>query len=264
MDLSPTMLIVALVGGTIAGIINTLAGSGSLVTLPILVFLGLPAHIANGTNRVGILIQSAVGVATFKKQGALELKGTGWFLVPALIGASIGALVATDIGEAATNLTIGILMVIMFVLTLIEPKKWLREVSERTQGRPPTWLLLVFVVIGFHGGFLQAGVGVTLLVGLVLGAGFSLVEANGVKMMIAFCFSGVRAADGSGTGARSIPRGALPLEQTRGRGVGTAVAARGHSYWHRPLPDHADLSIPRRFMSRPPHKHARVSPLRSP
>lgn len=191
MDLSPTMLIVALVGGTIAGIINTLAGSGSLVTLPILVFLGLPAHIANGTNRVGILIQSAVGVATFKKQGALELKGTGWFLIPALIGASIGALVATDIGEAATNLTIGILMVIMFVLTLIEPKKWLREVSERTQGRPPMWLLLVFVVIGFHGGFLQAGVGVTLLVGLVLGAGFSLVEANGVKMMIAFCFSGV-------------------------------------------------------------------------
>lgn len=223
MELTPTMLIVAILGGIIAGIINTLAGSGSLVTLPILVFLGLPAHIANGTNRVGILIQSAVGVATFKKQGALDLQGTGWYLVPALIGASIGALVATDIGEAATNLTIGVLMVLMFVLTLIEPKKWLREASERERGRPPIWLLLVFVLIGFHGGFLQAGVGVTLLVGLVLGAGFSLVEANGVKMMIAFCFSGVALVLFGSKGMVHWPFGLL---MAVGQALGAWIAAR--------------------------------------
>ncbi len=54
--------------GIIAGFINTHAGSGSLLTLPLLMFLGLPANIANGTNRVAIFLQNIVAVGSFKKK----------------------------------------------------------------------------------------------------------------------------------------------------------------------------------------------------
>ncbi len=192
--MGPLLLGLAIAGGILAGIINTLAGSGSLVTLPILVLLGLPANVANGTNRVGVVIQCLVGVATFKRHGALELEHSGWYIAPTVAGAIVGALIAVDLSAQIMNIVIGVVMVVMLVLTLLNPKKWLREVSEPRQGRPPWWLLLAFFGAGAYGGFLQAGVGVMLLVALVLGARYTVVAANGVKLVIALLFTSVALA----------------------------------------------------------------------
>lgn len=181
--------LLAVLGGVLAGVINTLAGSGSLVTLPILVLLGLPANVANGTNRVGIVFQSIVGAAALRRAGHLPLEGTGWFILPAVLGAIAGVLIAVDLSAEVMNVVIGVIMVAMLVLTLLEPKRWLREVSEQREGRPPWWLVVVFFFVGAYGGFLQAGVGVMLLIALVLGARYSLIEANGVKILIALCFT---------------------------------------------------------------------------
>ena len=185
------MLALALGGGVLAGVINTLAGSGSLVTLPLLVMLGLPAPLANGTNRVGIVFQCASGILTMRQQGTLQTQGSGWFIAPTLLGAILGAMIATTLNEQIMNLTLGVLMVIMLAVTLLNPKQWLREESEREPGRPAWWLLGLFFLMGVHGGFLQAGVGVMLLLGLVMGAKFSLVAANGIKLLIALSFSAV-------------------------------------------------------------------------
>ena len=104
-----------------------------------------------------------------------------------------------------------------------EPRRHNRFWRRLTRHRLGTGALLVFVLIGFHGGFLQAGVGVTLLVGLVLGAGFSLVEANGVKMMIAFCFSGVALVLFGSKGMVHWPFGLL---MAVGQALGAWIAAR--------------------------------------
>src|SRR5512147_2531403 len=80
--------------GFIAGFINTLAGSGSLITLPLLILLGLPANVANGTNRIGVLLQNLVAVATFRSRGALEIAGTWKLVVPAVVGSVLGAQLA--------------------------------------------------------------------------------------------------------------------------------------------------------------------------
>ncbi|MFB6351918.1 MAG: sulfite exporter TauE/SafE family protein, partial [Bradymonadaceae bacterium] len=80
----------------VAGIMNVLAGSGSLLTLPALVFLGLPSPVANGTNRVGIIVQCLVGVETYRRGGKLEWTQTGWFIGPTLVGAGLGAWIATQ------------------------------------------------------------------------------------------------------------------------------------------------------------------------
>jgi len=184
MDITPLQYALAILAGILAGIINTLAGSGSAVTLPMLVFLGLDAGVANATNRVGVLVQNIVGISTFKSSGKLELAGGLWLAVPAMIGSLVGALIAVQLDKQAMNMAIGGMLVIVLITILFNPNKWLRTKSEVAEGRPSILTLLMFFVIGIYGGFIQAGVGVFILTAMVLGAGYSLVHANAVKLMI--------------------------------------------------------------------------------
>jgi hypothetical protein len=181
--------ILAILGGFLAGVINTLAGSGSLITLPILIFLGLPANVANGTNRLGVVLQTIVSVFTLYKRGNLELKGSNWLIVPAILGAIPGAYIAVDLSDHVLKNIIGAVMIIMLIPLIMNADKWLRESSEEG-GRHKRWhVIATFVLIGAYGGFLQAGVGIMLLSGMVLLAGFTIRRANGLKNLIVLCFS---------------------------------------------------------------------------
>lgn len=176
--------VLAILAGILAGIINTLAGSGSLVTLPMLVFLGLPANMANATNRVGVAVQNIVGIITFQRSGKLDSSGSAWLVMPSVLGALVGARIAVDLNEQVMELTIGVIMVIMLFVILLNPSRWLREHSEVKPGRPSWWVLGLFFIIGVYGGFIQAGVGVFLLSAMVLGVGYTLNHANMVKLII--------------------------------------------------------------------------------
>ncbi len=175
--------------GVISGFINTLAGSGSLITLPLLIFAGLPANVANGTNRIAILLQSIVGAGSFKNKKVFEWREGVWLTIPATIGAFIGALVAVDLDEKLMNRLIGFLLVCMFVIILVNPEKWLKEQAGTIRAKPSIFQLIIFFAIGFYGGFIQAGVGFFLLAGLVMGAGFDLLKANAIKIMIVTGFT---------------------------------------------------------------------------
>lgn len=171
------------------GFINTLAGSGSLITLPLLIFLGLPANVANGTNRVGVLIQNMVAVGSFRQKRVLDLRGALMLAAPAAIGSLIGAQIAVNLDEQMMRRTIGALMVAMLIIILARPKRWLEGRPEALQERPGWGQLLLFFAIGIYGGFIQAGVGIFLLAGLVLSVGYDLVRANAVKVLIIFIFT---------------------------------------------------------------------------
>lgn len=190
LDLSLSQWCLFAFAGVFTGIINTLAGSGSLITLPIFIFIcGLPAPIANGTNRIGVLIQSAVGINAFRKAGQVNFQYSQWLIFPAVLGAILGSLVAVQINEKLMNYSIGGLMVFMFFVLLVNPKRWIRE-SDPDPSRHRGWLsMLVFFGIGVYGGFIQAGVGIFLLAGLVLAARYSLKDANAIKLLIVCCFS---------------------------------------------------------------------------
>ncbi len=180
---------IVVIVGIISGFINTLAGSGSLITLPLLIFIGLPASVANGTNRVGILLQSVVAVGSFKQKKVFEWKDGIWLTIPASVGALIGAFVAVDINDALMNKIIGALLVVMFFMILYKPEQWVKEQAGGVQAKPTLLRILVFFGIGFYGGFIQAGVGFFLLAGLVLGAGFDLLKANAIKVLIVLAFT---------------------------------------------------------------------------
>jgi len=175
--------------GVITGFINTLAGSGSLLTLPLLIFMGLPANVANGTNRIAILLQSIVGVASFKQKKVFEWKDGIWLTIPATVGALIGAIVAVDLNELILNRIIGGLLILMFFIILYKPETWINQQADSVTPKPTFLRIIVFFAIGFYGGFIQAGVGFFLLAGLVLGAGYDLLKANAVKVLIVLVYT---------------------------------------------------------------------------
>jgi uncharacterized membrane protein YfcA len=183
------LYVAVVVAGFAAGFINTLAGSGSLITLPLLIFCGLPATVANGTNRVAILLQTAVAVRSFRRQKALRFKRGLILATPAAIGAIIGAQIAADLDEELLRRIIGVLMVIMLAVVIIRPRRWLQGREWADGERTSLGQLITFFGIGVYGGFIQAGVGIFLLAGLVLSAGFDLVRANGVKNLIVLVFT---------------------------------------------------------------------------
>lgn len=177
-----------LAAGFIAGFVNTLAGSGSLVTLPALIFLGLPPTVANGTNRLAILMQNVVAVSRFRDFGVLDIRTSGRLAIPAVAGALVGARLAVDLDEELLRRTIGALFLALAPIIVLRPERWLvAQRSERRSTSWPVWVGLFFV--GVYGGFIQAGVGVFLLVCLVLGAGYDLVRANAIKVLIVLCFT---------------------------------------------------------------------------
>jgi uncharacterized membrane protein YfcA len=178
-----------ILAGFIAGFINTLAGSGSLVTLPLLIFSGLPATVANGTNRVAVLLQNVVSTSSFHKEKALDIRGVIWLGIPAALGSLLGAQIAVNLNEILMRRTIGIIMIIMLFVIILRPKQWLKGTLTNLEGRPTILQYLIFFVIGIYGGFIQAGVGIFLLSGLVLSIGYDLVRANAVKNGIVLFFT---------------------------------------------------------------------------
>lgn len=177
--------------GVIAGFINTLAGSGSLLTLPLLMFLGLPATVANGTNRVAIFMQNIVGVSSFHKKKVFEFKEGIWLVIPASVGSLIGSLIAVHFNEEIMRIFIGGLLIFMFFIILFKPDKWLKEQAGTIDGSPKISRIIIFFLIGIYGGFIQAGVGFFLLAGLIFSVGADLIKANALKVFIVLVYTGV-------------------------------------------------------------------------
>ncbi|MDX1523332.1 MAG: sulfite exporter TauE/SafE family protein [Anaerolineae bacterium] len=183
------LFIAVIAAGFGAGFINTLAGSGSLITLPLLIFLGLPATDANGTNRIGVLFQTLVSTESFRSSQVLDMRGGLILSVPAVIGALVGAQIAVNLNETVMRRTIGVLMLVMLVVILVRPNRWLAGKSGVLAEIPGAGQMFLLFLVGIYGGFIQAGVGIFLLASLVLGVGYDLVRANAVKTLIVLCFT---------------------------------------------------------------------------
>lgn len=174
--------------GLVAGFLNVLAGGGSLLTLPILIFTGLPAVVANGTNRVAIFFQNIFAISGFRRQGIFPWKLALLCVAPALVGSYLGANLAVTIDDAMFRRTLAIIMVGVLIFTALDPMKRLRGTVERFTPVRIAVLLVSFFAIGVYGGFVQAGVGFLVLTGLLV-HGLDLVQSNAVKVIVIFAFT---------------------------------------------------------------------------
>ena len=173
-------------GGLAAGIINTLAGNGSAITLSILIFSGLPADVANITNRVGAVVQTITAISGVRqsKRTRFLFKDGMWFLIPATIGSVIGAFMAVEVDPQVLRYIIGSIMLTLLITLITNPKKWAGATdTKRSHKTVGNWLWIFAIAI--YAGFLQMGIGIMLLSVLVLIARYSLRDANIIKLMLA-------------------------------------------------------------------------------
>lgn len=171
-----------IIGGVIAGFVTTLAGLGSVITMYILMeVIGLEGDIANGTNRLGIMGMSLIALPTFYKGGHLNLNKSWPIILVLFVGSIGGALWAVSIDNTAFRKVFRYLLIIMLMIVLINPKKWIRNTDH--SHKMNAWLWPILLVIGFYAGFIQIGTSVLLVMTLVLAGKYSLVDASGIKLM---------------------------------------------------------------------------------
>lgn len=181
----PLSYLVLVVAGFLAGIVNTIAGGGSFLTLPALMLFGLDPKIANGTNRVAVLFSSGAAVATFHKHGHLNRKLANRLTWPTVCGVPLGALLAIYLPAKAFEPVFGVFFLGMAVLLLFNPKK-IAESNKSPEEMNSHWIMPVFFGIGIYVGFIQAGMGILVLLAMSVLSSGDLVESNAVKNWIAF------------------------------------------------------------------------------
>lgn len=186
--------ILLIVVGFIAGIINTLAGGGSLITLPVFIFLGLPPTIANGTNRISIVIQSITGTLGYRSKGIFTFPFNLYLGIIASVGAVIGAQIALVIDGAIFNKILAIIMIVVAVLLVFKTNTLKIEVPERLSGKYLVYAMIGFFFIGIYGGFINAGIGIVILLFLNRVNQLNLVKSNATKVVIVAVYSSVALA----------------------------------------------------------------------
>lgn len=179
-------VLILFVVGAIAAFINVNAGGGSSLTLPALIFLGLDASVANGTNRVAIIFQNISAVYSFKKEKYYELKNSLILSALSLPGVIAGAIFAIKISDDAFEKVLGIIMILL-IITMLIPQRREKEVTDKFK---VDWkLILSMIAIGFYGGFLQVGVGFIIMALLHNLLKLDLIRVNMHKVFIVFVFT---------------------------------------------------------------------------
>lgn len=178
-------LALLLLVGTIAGFINVNAGGGSSLTLPTLIFLGLDAATANGTNRIALILQNIFAVASFRKNKVHQFKTSMLLAVFTLPGAVIGAVMATRISHVLFQRILGGVL-ILIVFSMFFSRSYKNNISEKTQSR---LLYPALFAIGFYGGFLQVGVGFLFMAALYHLMRIDLVLVNMHKVFIILIYT---------------------------------------------------------------------------
>jgi len=187
-DIVATSLLLFVVG-LIAGALNVIAGGGSLLSLPVMIFLGLPPTVANGTNRVAILVQNIGASWSFHRRGMISREWLLLAIPPAFLGSLLGTIMAVNIGELAFQRILAVILVAAAAWTIWHPVD-LHEFgdSDLPVGKKRLLFIAAFFLIGVYGGFIQAGIGF-LLLAITSAAGFNLIRGNALKVTVVLTFT---------------------------------------------------------------------------
>ncbi|MDF1755034.1 MAG: sulfite exporter TauE/SafE family protein [Verrucomicrobiales bacterium] len=177
--------------GLVAGVINVIAGGGSLLTLPVMILMGLPAPVANGTNRVAIFAQNIVAVSAFRSKGLSDFKLSLTLALCTIPGGIAGAWCGAMIRGELFNRILAVIMIGVVILMATKKKAPAKTPGERlpqTRGRLIAGHLCM-IVVGFYGGFIQAGVGFLIMAALNRVMRLDLVQVNMHKVFIVGAFT---------------------------------------------------------------------------
>lgn len=182
--------VVLLLAGVLTGYVNTIAGGGSFLTIPLLIAMGLPPTVANATNRLSVFLQCISAVGAFRKLKVFPLKFALLASIPAVLASIWGARIAATMQEGNFTKILALFMVVMTLLSLLNPAKGVAVTDVRWSAGRVALVGLLFALIGLYGGFLQAGVGFLIIAAMVF-TGYDLVTVNAVKSFVIMVFTAV-------------------------------------------------------------------------
>ena len=182
--------ILILVGaGLFAGFVNTMAGGGSLLTLPLLIFLGLPPATANGTNRIAITVSASSATLGFRSKNINTFPLSIYLGIAAFFGALIGSRIAVEIDGFLFNKILAIIMIVVVVLMVFKPNYKADLLQARTTGKTLIWSMVAFFFIGIYGGFINAGIGFIIMLFLNYVNKLDLVRVNATKVTLVLIYT---------------------------------------------------------------------------
>ena len=190
MDFWQIILVIAV--GFIAGIINVMAGGGSLLTMPLLIFLGLDSTMANGTNRIAILFQNATAIGGYQSKDQRPGRFGIYLGISALFEAIIGSKIALEIPDGVFNKILAIVMVLVVIMTLLNPSLKLKDAEKlivRLDNKHKLLAVGALFLTGIYGGFIQAGTGLFIMAALSFINRYTLLQSNVAKATIMFLYT---------------------------------------------------------------------------
>jgi len=190
-ELSYQSLAILAAAGVLATVVNVMAGGGGMIVLPTLIALGLPADVANGTYRLGVVTQSIAGTAALSREGKLDTGSIVPILIPTVLGAIVGALLATRVPGDVLKPIMLVTMIVMAALIAFRKQTLIPGEGPALTPREAPRSFVGLFLAGIYGGFIQAGVGFLLLAVLIGTLRHNLITGNALKLVITLAFGTV-------------------------------------------------------------------------
>ena len=183
-------VVAVLLAGVAAGTINTVVGSGTLITFPTLLAFGVPPVVANVSNTVGLVPGSVSGAIGYRRELSGQRSRVLRLVVASLVGGTLGAVLLLVLPDGAFAAIVPALIVLGLVLVVLQPRisAWVARRHEALGGMPHhgTWWVWPGVFLaGIYGGYFGAAQGVLLMAVLGTGIDESLQRLNAVKNVLA-------------------------------------------------------------------------------
>lgn len=232
--MNPFQLLLILLVGIAAGFMNTLAGGGSLLTMPALILMGLPSAVANGTNRVALLFQNTTAVLNFRRKGYFDWRLALMLAFPAVLGAALGSGIAVSIPDLIFNRLLAGVMILVLFLILFKPKTKIKEISGPMTLKRKLLSMGIFFFVGLYGGVVQAGVGFIIIAALTWITGSDLVRINSIKVFVVAVYIFFSLAVFAANGKVDLLLGlTLAIGNSLGAWIGSNLAVKKGDRWIR-------------------------------
>jgi len=183
------ILSIVFVAGFVAGFINTFAGFGTALNYLLFSLLGIPINVANGTVRLGVIMQSITTSIHFYRKGELDLVKGFFIAIPVTIGSIVGAEIAVHINIEIFEKINGLVLILMLILLFYDSNRWIKGKEIHTSRKVTYWHIAAYMLIGVYGGFVHIGVGIFLIIALVWISGYDLVKATALKMFVVLIYT---------------------------------------------------------------------------
>lgn len=177
-------IILLLVSGVIVGIINTLGGGGSVISMALFMAMGLPVNVANGTNRIAVVLQNLSSTLTFIRKRMLDIKSGLLLSIPAIIGNILGSMVAMEVDDTTFRVCLSVVLAVILIYLIFD-----RQRPHLHTGHSLTirwWHYIWFLVVGFYGGYIYIGLGFLILAVTIWTMKLDIITANVLKGCVIF------------------------------------------------------------------------------